>query len=130
MHLGASNSRRSPGVKHDGLNAEVFEQNVNRLRTWRNSSPDIPPELFADEVHRVARICAVPVANVLGLLAEYESESRGAAIVRLRATAEAKCGSDISPCGHKSWGQCLTLDPYGNFILWFDTPDKSTHIAQ
>ena len=115
-------------MNHIGPNTEAFNADLQRLMIWHNSSPDITPELLAQEVHRVARINSVAATDILDYL--LESESRGAAIIRLRVVAETQHGPDISPCGSRSWDECLTLDPHGNFILWYDTPDRSTHISR
>ena len=35
-------------------------------------------------------------------------------------------GDDIKPCSGKEWVECYT-ELCGNYILWYNTPDGTTH---
>ena len=49
----------------------------------------------------------------------------------LRMLAEQQYGSDITPCGDKTWRECLTYEEcIDTYIFWFNTPDGSTHVVK
>ena len=52
-------------------------------------------------------------------------------LINLIVAAFERHGTDISPVSKNTrFRDCMSIGPYGEAILWYDTPDGSTHIVR